>query len=87
MNVEKYNSFCTAQEAARRDACTIIAHVQQIKFVRKLSIPLVKRVRVHSVGAQVVPIYLSRCFIMHLKIIHAFDFRSKLHWKLIIINV
>ena len=21
MNVEKYNSFCTAQEAARRDAC------------------------------------------------------------------
>ena len=46
MNVEKYNSFCTAQEAARRDACKIIiAHVQQIKFKSSLSILLVNRVR------------------------------------------
>ena len=53
MNVEKYNSFCTAQEAARRDACKIIAHVQQIKFMTKLLIISVNRVRVPSVGAQV----------------------------------
>ena len=52
MNVEKYNSFCAAQEAARRDACKIIAHVQQIKFISKLLILLVNRVRVPSVGAR-----------------------------------
>ena len=46
MYVEKYKSFCTAQEAARRDACKIIAHVQQIKFMSNFSILSVNRVRV-----------------------------------------
>ena len=87
MNVEKYNSFCTAQEAARRDACKIIAHVQQIKFRSKFTILLVNRVRVHSVGAQVQHYILSDGLSCSCQIIHAFDFRSKLHWKLIIINV
>ena len=45
MNVEKYNSFCAAQEAARRDACKIIAHVQKIKSKSKLSILFGNRVR------------------------------------------